>query len=222
MTYVIAEPCIGEKNGACVDVCPVACIHTTPDSPQHYIDPEVCIECEQCALVCPVDAVFLDLKLPTDWQSYIEINASFFRQNKAPEGPVPFDVAEQMIQSAQSYAAEQGAAVTVAIVDGAGTPIAVSGMDGADPRSAEIALARAYTAVMFQVGTHQLVTDARQPWFRSLVASSRGRINPTPGAIPIVAGITTRGAISVAGGRTNEQDVLCCRAGLAVLEAAAH
>ena len=41
MTYVITEPCIGEKNGACVDVCPAACIHTTPNAPQNYIDPEL-------------------------------------------------------------------------------------------------------------------------------------------------------------------------------------
>ncbi len=52
MTYVITEPCIGEKNGACVDVCPASCIHTTPDAPQNYIDPAICIECEQCVLVC--------------------------------------------------------------------------------------------------------------------------------------------------------------------------
>ena len=27
MAYVIAEPCIGTKDTACVDVCPVDCIH---------------------------------------------------------------------------------------------------------------------------------------------------------------------------------------------------
>ena len=31
MTYVIAEPCIGEKDRACVDVCPVDCIVPDPD-----------------------------------------------------------------------------------------------------------------------------------------------------------------------------------------------
>ena len=67
MTYVITEACIGEKNGACVDVCPAACIHTTLDAPQNYIDPNVCIECEQCVLVCPVHAVFLDVELPEEW-----------------------------------------------------------------------------------------------------------------------------------------------------------
>ena len=46
MTYVINEPCIGTKDASCVEVCPVDCIHPTPDEPdfdQHeqlYIDPD--------------------------------------------------------------------------------------------------------------------------------------------------------------------------------------
>ena len=51
MAYIIAEPCVNVKDGACVDVCPVDCIHPTkgePDYDQHnqlYIDPEECIDC---------------------------------------------------------------------------------------------------------------------------------------------------------------------------------
>jgi len=33
---------------------PVACIHTRPGAPQFYIDPDVCIDCEQCEIVRPV------------------------------------------------------------------------------------------------------------------------------------------------------------------------
>ncbi len=62
MTYVIAEPCIGTKDTACVDACPVDCIHpkknTTYDDgrtgfdevPQLYIDPVECIDREVEAL----------------------------------------------------------------------------------------------------------------------------------------------------------------------------
>jgi NAD-dependent dihydropyrimidine dehydrogenase PreA subunit len=51
MAYIIAEPCIGTKDTACVDVCPVDCIHpakgrtyddgrsTFDEVPQLYIDP---------------------------------------------------------------------------------------------------------------------------------------------------------------------------------------
>ena len=71
-TYVIAEPCIGVKNGICLEVCPVDCIHSTEEEDRYYIDPEVCIACEQCALVCPVEAIFLDIEVPDRWQSFAE------------------------------------------------------------------------------------------------------------------------------------------------------
>ena len=32
MAYVIAEPCIGTKDTACVDACPVDCIHPKKES----------------------------------------------------------------------------------------------------------------------------------------------------------------------------------------------
>ena len=91
MPYVITNLCT--NDGACVEVCPVACIHTTPGAPQFYIDPEVCIDCEQCEIVCPVNAIFKDIDIPAEHQVSIEINAAFFRRNKAVVGPVPFDKA---------------------------------------------------------------------------------------------------------------------------------
>jgi NAD-dependent dihydropyrimidine dehydrogenase PreA subunit len=66
MAFVIAEPCIGTKDTACVDACPVDCIHpkknTTYDDsrpgfdeiPQFYIDPVECIDCGACVPVCPL------------------------------------------------------------------------------------------------------------------------------------------------------------------------
>ena len=32
MAYIIAEPCIGTKDTACVEVCPVDCIHPMKDA----------------------------------------------------------------------------------------------------------------------------------------------------------------------------------------------
>ncbi len=64
MAYVIAEPCIGTKDTACVDVCPVDCIHPRKDEPsfesetQLYIHPTECIDCGACVPVCPVTAIF--------------------------------------------------------------------------------------------------------------------------------------------------------------------
>ena len=70
MAYVIAEPCIGTKDNSCVEVCPVDCIHPTPDEPGYdaaemlYIDPEECIDCDACVEACPVDACFAEDQLP--------------------------------------------------------------------------------------------------------------------------------------------------------------
>jgi ferredoxin len=76
MAYIIAEPCIGTKDTACVDVCPVDCIHpakgrtyddgrpTFDEVPQLYIDPTECIDCGACVPVCPVTAIFVLDDLP--------------------------------------------------------------------------------------------------------------------------------------------------------------
>ena len=82
MAYVIAEPCIGTKDTACVDACPVDCIHakknTTYDDgrptfdtvPQLYSDPVECIDCGACVPVCPVSAIFVLDDLPEKWKQY--------------------------------------------------------------------------------------------------------------------------------------------------------
>lgn len=220
MPYVITSLCT--NDGACVDVCPVACIHTKPGAPQFYIDPEVCIDCEQCEIVCPVDAIFKDVDMPAEHAASIEVNAAFFRQNKAAVGPVPFDTAWAMVQSAHEYAQMMGLAVSAVVVDEAGAPIAMGRMDKAESRSADLAYYKAHTAAAFHVATTELVPQARQPWLRSLVVAHRGRILPMAGAIPIINGVTIVGAIGVAGSSRPEQDVLCCRAALAVWESPGH
>ena len=225
MPYIIAEPCVDVKSGECVDVCPVACIHTTPDSPQNYIDPDICIECEQCVIVCPVEAIFLDTDLPEKWHDYIDINAAFFRQKKAAPEPIHLDAAMQAIDAIHKYAQENGAAVTAAVVDDAGRAIAVGRMDGADVNSVELALNQAYTAAAFQLPSSSVAEQARRPWFRSLIIHSKGRLMPVAGAFPIIdreGEIATIGAIGVAGGKNAEQDTLCCRVGMAVLEGGHH
>jgi NAD-dependent dihydropyrimidine dehydrogenase PreA subunit len=86
MSYWIAEPCIGTKDTACVEVCPVDCIHPTKDdadfeeAEQLYIDPETCIDCGACEPVCPVTAIFPDEELPDKWADFREKNTDYFQK----------------------------------------------------------------------------------------------------------------------------------------------
>jgi len=84
MAYVICEPCIGTKNAACVDQCPVDAIHPRPEDPafgmvdQLFIDPHACIDCAMCAFTCPVGAIYQDVTVPPQWQQYIQKNAAYY------------------------------------------------------------------------------------------------------------------------------------------------
>jgi len=78
MTHVIAQPCIDVKDKACVDVCPVDCIHGGDDDPQLYINPTDCIDCTLCVDACPVDAIYAEEDLPEEWSQFTEINEKFF------------------------------------------------------------------------------------------------------------------------------------------------
>jgi ferredoxin len=88
MTYVIAEPCIDTKDTACVEVCPVDCIHPKKDEPEFatvnklYIDPETCIDCGACVPVCPVQAIFPQDELPEKWAKFTKIDADWYAKKK--------------------------------------------------------------------------------------------------------------------------------------------
>ncbi|MFN3240512.1 MAG: ferredoxin family protein [Planctomycetota bacterium] len=78
MTHVIAEPCVNVKDKACVDVCPVDCIHGGDDDPQLYINPADCIDCTLCVDACPVTAIFAEEDLPEQWNAFTKTNADYF------------------------------------------------------------------------------------------------------------------------------------------------
>jgi ferredoxin len=86
IAYIIAEPCIGVKDTACVAVCPVDCIHPTKDEADFataemlYIDPDTCIDCNLCVDECPVTAIFSQADLPAEWARFIEKNASYYKK----------------------------------------------------------------------------------------------------------------------------------------------
>ena len=93
MAHVITRPCC--NDGSCVSVCPVNCIHPTPDEPefltaeQLYIDPETCIDCGACIDECPVEAIFPDDQLEEKDEPYLQINADYYKDHDVDGGLVP-------------------------------------------------------------------------------------------------------------------------------------
>jgi ferredoxin len=84
MPFVITDPCIGTKDSACVDVCPVDCIHPRKDEPEFatttmlYIHPDECIDCGACVPACPVAAIYDSHdSTPTSQKSLIDANSVF-------------------------------------------------------------------------------------------------------------------------------------------------
>ena len=81
MPFIITDPCIGTKDSACVDVCPVDCIHPRKDEPEFeaatmlYIHPEECIDCGACVPACPVTAIYDSVdSVPNSQKDLIEAN----------------------------------------------------------------------------------------------------------------------------------------------------
>jgi ferredoxin len=86
VAYIICEPCVGTKDTACVDVCPVDCIHPRKDEPEFesaemlYIHPDECIDCGACVPACPVEAIFALEETPEKWKQFIPVNAEYFQK----------------------------------------------------------------------------------------------------------------------------------------------
>src|SRR5690606_14872883 len=84
MPFVITDPCIGTKDTACVDVCPVDCIHPRKDEPEFetatmlYIHPDECIDCGACVPACPVAAIYDSVEsTPASQKTLVEANAVY-------------------------------------------------------------------------------------------------------------------------------------------------
>ena len=93
MAHVITQPCCNDAS--CIAVCPVNCIHPTPDEPEFltaemlYIDPDTCIDCGACIDECPVEAIFPDDQLDEKGERYLQINADYYNDHDVAGGLVP-------------------------------------------------------------------------------------------------------------------------------------
>lgn len=175
MTHVITQSCC--NDAACTSVCPVDCIHPTPEERDYtttellYIDPDTCIDCGSCVTECPVDAIYSDHDLPDHMSDYLGINAAFFegrtlgevpRRNAIPsrvEGSSPLRVAIVGSGPAGAYTAKEllavaGAGVELDIYDRLPTPWGLARCGVAPDHLATKAIATSFA----ELGAHRRVT----------------------------------------------------------------
>ncbi|MCL2316639.1 MAG: ferredoxin family protein [Actinomycetia bacterium] len=94
MTYVIASPCIDKKDRACVDECPVDAIYEGERT--LYINPDECVDCGACEVVCPQLAIFYEDDLPPEERDFVDIQVQFFAKvgnlgGASRVGPLGYD-----------------------------------------------------------------------------------------------------------------------------------
>jgi NAD-dependent dihydropyrimidine dehydrogenase PreA subunit len=78
MTYVIGKACVDVMDKSCVQECPVDCIYEGARA--LYINPDECVDCGACKLICRVGAIYYESDLPHDQQEHLADNAVFFRE----------------------------------------------------------------------------------------------------------------------------------------------
>ena len=89
MTYVITAPCIDVQDQACVEVCPVDCIHFDEGEDRMlYINPDECIDCGACEPACPVSAIFAEDDTPDDQAAFKEINVLWYSDKDSARAKV--------------------------------------------------------------------------------------------------------------------------------------
>jgi uncharacterized protein GlcG (DUF336 family) len=129
---------------------------------------------------------------------------------------VDLDLALQLCAAARARAGQEGALVSVAVVDGGGHLVAFQRMDGAEIAGPVLARDKAYTAVAHRVATADLATaTAPGAELAGMFAADGGRYVCFGGGIPLWSGGLVVGAVGVSGG-TAEQDVASAQAAAAL------
>ena len=129
-----------------------------------------------------------------------------------------YAAATRVVAAAVDAAAALPLPITVAVLDHTREVKALGRMDGAPTLTAEVAVAKAFTACSLGVGTHQTqaFTGHDGP-FRGLEVLGGGRLCTIPGGLPLVRDGLVVAAVAVSGGSA-EQDLQLAEVALAALE----
>ena len=128
---------------------------------------------------------------------------------------VTLDMAESIIAGAKAKAEEAGWAMSFAVVDNFGRPVAMARMDGTRWMTPKIAHSKAFTSATFGRSSASVseLAEGRQQLFKSVQEVMGEPLLPAGGGLPIRIDGTLLGGVGASGG-TQAEDIEAARAGL--------
>lgn len=123
------------------------------------------------------------------------------------------EAARQIVTGALAEATRQGLTVAVCVVDPQGHPLASARMEGATPPILTFAEDKAYTAATMRRGTADYADRMAARPSLALGLSTRQRLLPWGGGLPVVHQGKVIGGVGVSGA-TEPEDLACAEAGL--------
>ena len=124
-------------------------------------------------------------------------------------------LAEQILDAARAQAQAEGWRMSLAVMDAAGNLVAMIRMDGARWMTAQVAQAKAFTAVTFRRSSAAVeeLAEQRPDLFKSLVTLIDRPLLLAGGGLPVIVNGELLGGVGASGG-TEDQDIDCVEVGL--------
>lgn len=127
--------------------------------------------------------------------------------------------AKNAIEASENKAKELGITVTTVIVDHSGSLIALSRMDGALVISPQFAITKAFTASTLRMPTEAIAPyDVEGKPYYGINTLFGGQLTTISGGVPVTIDGKVVGAVGVGGSADTNNDTLCAKEAVSVLE----
>jgi glc operon protein GlcG len=134
------------------------------------------------------------------------------QQPPAQPQALTYAMAQKVIDAAEAEARKNKWNVTIVVTDAAGVPVVLRRLDGASPRSYDVATRKAATVVASKLATSDYGAQLKE-----------GKVKEVPngitfaGGVPIMRGSELIGAVGTSGVRANEDEQIS-KAGAAAVQ----
>jgi glc operon protein GlcG len=125
---------------------------------------------------------------------------------QSPIEPLTLAEALALVEATETAAAEKDLRLSIAVVDGRGDPIAVVRLPGARPSTTDTAIGKAMVSAMTGRPSAATIGQGQNALYQNLNDNTRGRLRFFQGAVPIVRGGYTVGAIGASGASAQDDE----------------